>query len=177
MSLDRALENAGVKLAQRTGRRSFLGKLGRGFVAVAGGAFAAAALDPSRARAHHICGHLYTTGSCPHPFEPKTRVDSAGYPLHPTYGYPVDDKGNIYKGTNQTRSKTCEEMVPDKYPFTGRPRYGGGWSRCCGKRIRHISDCCSHSNTRINGDSAVKGYCYGSRKVFCIAYRELNVRC
>ena len=75
-----------VELARRTSRRSFLGKLGRGVVALAGGSFVAVALAPERAEAHHICGHLYTTGSCPHPFAPLTRVDAFGYPVHPVYG-------------------------------------------------------------------------------------------
>src|SRR5207247_1611308 len=82
-------------LAKRTSRRSFLGLLGRGAVAVAGGSFVAAALDPQRAEAFHICGHIYTTGSCPHPYYPNTRLDHYGYAVHPEYGYPVDDDGNL----------------------------------------------------------------------------------
>jgi hypothetical protein len=68
-------------------------------------------------------------------------------------------------------------VVPAKYPYTGKPRYGGGWSRCCGGRIRRIADCCSYSDQRINGDASVTGYCYNGTKVFCIGYRDTNVRC
>lgn len=175
--LDRALESASVGLAERTTRRSFLGRLGSGFVAFVGGPLVAVALSPGRAEAHHICGHTFTTGSCPHPYRPRSRVDRYGRPVHPRYGYPVDDKGNIYRSRSQTRRKMCEEVVPDRYPYTGKPVYGGGWSRCCGGRVRRIADCCSYSRTRINGDASVTGYCYKGRRVFCIGYRDLNVRC
>ena len=165
--IERAVETASVGLAERTTRRSFLGRLGAGVVA----------LSPDRAEAHHICGHTFTTGSCPHPFSPRSRVDRYGYPVHPRYGYPVDDRGNIYRSRKQRRRKMCEQVVPDRYPYTGRPVYGGGWSRCCNGRIRRIADCCSYSRTRINGDASVTGYCHRGRRVFCIGYRDTNVRC
>ena len=177
MMLDRVVERAGVELAGRTGRRSFLGRVGRGFVALAGGQFVAVALSAERAHAHHICGHLYTTGSCPHPYAPLSRVDRYGYPIHPKMGYPVDDEGNLYTSRAQARRKICEEVVPAQYPFTGAPAYGGGWRRCCEGRIRRIADCCSYSSVRINGDASVTGYCHEGRKVFCIGYRVTNVKC
>lgn len=177
MTLSNLMEEASVTLAERTGRRSFLGRLGKGFVALLGGPMVAVALSPDRVEAYHICGHLYTTNSCPHPFKPFSRVDRYGYPVHPKHGYPVDDRGNIYRSRQQKRSKMCEEVVPKQYPYTGNPRYGGGWSRCCGGRVRRIADCCSFSDRRINGDASVTGYCYGGRKVFCIGYRDLNIRC
>ena len=172
-----SMERAERSLATRTSRRSFLGKVGRGVVALAGGGLVAAAVAPGRAQAYHICGHTYTTGSCPHPYSPNSRVDKYGYPLHPKYGYPVDDKGDIYRSRNQRRRRMCEEVVPDKYPHVRRPAQGGGWSRCCNGRIRTIYDCCAYTNTRINGDGAVTGYCYSGKKVFCIGYRDSNVRC
>ena len=175
--IERAVEDASVRLARGTSRRSFLGKLGRGVVAIVGGPLVAAALSPDRVEAHHICGHLFTTGSCPHPFAPQSRIDRYGYPIHPRYGYPVDDDGNVYTSRSQRRRKMCEEVVPQRYPSTGRPRYGGGWRRCCNGRLRRIADCCSFSDRRINGDAAVTGYCYRGRKVFCIGYRDTNVRC
>ena len=175
--LDRMTREAAVGLAERTSRRSFLGRVGAGFVAFVGGPFVAVALRPDRAEAYHICGHTYTTGSCPHPFSPRSRVDRYGYPVHPKYGYPVDDHGNIYTSRTQRRRRMCEEIVPARYPHTGSPVQGGGWSRCCNGRIRRIYDCCSYSNTRINGDASVTGYCYSGRKVFCIGYRVLRSRC
>ena len=32
-----------------------------------------------------------------------------------------------------------------------------------------------HRNTRINGDAALTGYCYGGRKVFCVQYYDTKV--
>jgi hypothetical protein len=177
VSLEGSLERAAVGLAGGTSRRSFLGRLGSGVVALVGGPLVAVALRPSRAEAHHICGHLYTTGSCPHPYGKYARIDRYGYPVHPVYGYPVDDRGRIYVSRDQRRRKVCEQRVPDRFPFTGKPRFGGGWSRCCGGRIRHISDCCSYSHVRINGDASVTGYCHGGRRVFCICYRDTNRPC
>jgi hypothetical protein len=175
--LESAVKRASVGLAERTTRRSFFGRVGRTVVALVGGPFVAVALSPERAEAFHLCGHLYTTGSCPHPYAPKTRVDKYGYPIHPKWGFPVDDKGDIYTSRSQTRRKICEEVVPEKYPFTGTPGYGGGWRRCCNGRMRRIADCCSYSRVRINGDASVTGYCYKGTRVFCIGYRDTNVRC
>lgn len=170
-------ERASIALASRTSRRSFLGRVGASVVALVGGPLVAHALRPERAEAYHVCGHTYTTGSCPHPFSPETRIDRYGYPVHPHYGYPVDDDGNIYVSRLQSRRKICQERVPDEYPYVKNPRYGGGWARCCNGRIRRIADCCSYSDARINGDASVTGYCYGGRKVFCIAYRDTNISC
>src|SRR5918999_1895168 len=175
--LARVVERATVNLARTKSRRSFIGKVGKGFVAFVGGPFVAVALSPDRAEAHHLCGHLFTTGSCPHPFSPTSRVDKYGYPVHPKHGYPVDDKGDIYTSRRQRRLNVCEQVVSQRYPFTGRPRYGGGWSRCCNGRVRRIADCCSHSSVRINGDASVRGYCYGRRRVCCICYRDTNTPC
>ena len=170
-------ERTTVRLAGRSSRRSFLGRIGSGFVALLGGPFVAIALTPDRAEAHHICGHLYTTGSCPHPFSPYTRLDRYGFPVHPTNGYPVDDDGDIYTSRDQRRRKVCQEVVPQRYPHVKNPDFGGGWARCCNGRIRRIADCCAYTNTRINGDYAVTGYCYRGTKVFCIGYRDTNVAC
>ena len=111
------MERAQRALAQRTSRRGFLGRVGRGVVALAGGSLVATALAPDRAEAHHICGHTFTTGSCPHPYAPLSRTDRYGFPVHPTYGYPVDDRGKLYRHPkNQVRSKTCQEKVRQVYP-------------------------------------------------------------
>jgi hypothetical protein len=68
-------------------------------------------------------------------------------------------------------------VVPKRYQFVNNPRYGGGWSRCCNGRVRHIQDCCSSSGIRINGDASVRGYCPSGKRVFCITYRELTTEC
>ncbi|MFP5353104.1 MAG: hypothetical protein ACLGIB_11160 [Actinomycetota bacterium] len=170
-------ERASTALAQRSSRRSFLGRLGQGVVALVGGQFVAVALAPDRAEAYHICGHTYTTGSCPHPYSPLSRVDKYGFPLHPEHGYPVDDQGRLYKSREQSRRKMCAQVVPEKYPHVRQPGQGGGWSRCCNGRIRTIYDCCAYTRTRINGDGAVTGYCHNGKKVFCIGYRDKNIRC
>ena len=171
------LEDAGRRLATRTSRRSFLGRVGKAFVALAGGSLVGVALSSSRAEAYHICGHTYTTGSCPHPYYPHTRIDRYGYPVHPVYGYPVDDEGDIYTSRRQRRRKICEQVVAERYPFTRPTVLQGTWSRCCSGRIRRVVDCCSYSDTRINGDASLTGYCYQGRKVFCITYVDTKVRC
>lgn len=177
LMFEETVERVSVDLAKRSSRRSFLARMGQGLLALTGGPLVAIALRPDRAEAHHICGHTYTTGSCPHPFAPRTRIDRYGYPVHPKHGYPVDEYGYIYRSRQQVRRKICERVVPDRYPYTGQPQVGGGWSRCCGGRIRRIYDCCSYSPTRINGDASVTGYCHDGRRVFCICYRETNIRC
>ncbi len=177
MNLNTTTERAVERLAARTTRRSFIGRVGNGIVALVGGSLVASVLKPDRAEAHHICGHTFTTGSCPHPFSPRSRVDRYGYPLHPKYGYPVDDNGDIYTSRDQRRRRMCEDVVAERYPDVVQPAQGGGWSRCCNGRIRTIYDCCAYTVRRINGDAAVTGYCYRGKNVFCIGYRDTNVRC
>jgi hypothetical protein len=175
--LERLSRRSGEALARRTSRRSFLGRLGRGLVALAGGTFAAAAMDGGRAEAFHICGHIFTTGSCPHPYFPQTRIDRFGFPVHPIHGYPVDDDGLLYTSRQQRRRKICDEWVPEQYPFTRPVTLAGTWARCCNGRVRVVVDCCSRSHTRINGDASLAGYCPGGRRVFCITFRETKVPC
>ena len=43
------------------------------------------AVKPDEAEAFHICGHIWTTGSCPSPLG-LPRVDRNGYPLRPSDG-------------------------------------------------------------------------------------------
>ena len=173
----RLLERSGVSLATRTSRRSFLGRLGKGLVALAGGTFAASALDDRRAEAFHICGHIFTTGSCPHPFHPQTRIDRYGFPVHPVHGYPIDDEGALYTSREQKRSRICEDVVAEQYRYTKPVVLEGTWARCCNGRVRVVVDCCSRSRTRINGDASLTGYCHQGRRVFCITYRDSKVPC
>ena len=51
----------------------------------------------------------------------------------------------------------------------------GAWYRCCGGKVRKLTDCCSYSSRRINGDAALTGYCYRGRKVFCVMYYDTQV--
>ena len=53
----------------------------------------------------------------------------------------------------------------------------GAWYRCCQGRVRKLVDCCSPNPTRINGDRALRGYCYDKRKVFCVMYFQSTVPC
>jgi hypothetical protein len=175
--IDAAMERAEVVLARRTTRRSFFGRLGRGFLAVAGGSFVAVALDPERARAFHLCGHIWTTGSCPHPYYPRTRIDTHGYAVHPVYGYPVDDSGRIYRSRKQRRRRICESWVRARYPQASDALLQGAWYRCCDNRVRKVWDCCSASRTRINGDASLTGYCYSGKRVFCVTYYDTDTRC
>ena len=73
-------------------RRGFLARAGKLLLAVGGGGFVAAALKTQKAEAFHFCGHIYTTGSCPHPTG-LPRIDSRGFPLRAADGRPVDDLG------------------------------------------------------------------------------------
>jgi hypothetical protein len=175
--LHRLLERMEVELAARSSRRSFLARLGRGLTVLAAGPFAAVALGSERAEAFHLCGHIFTTGSCPHPYHPFSRIDRHGFPVHPKFGYPVDDEGRLYESREQRRRNICYQRVPDKYPYTRPTRLEGTWSRCCNGRIRTIVDCCTYFHKRIQGDAALGGYCFRGRKVFCIVYRETDIRC
>ena len=93
--LDRQAEKLSAKLAESTTRLSFLGRLGAAALAIAGGSAVAAAVKPDEADAFHFCGHLWTTGSCPSPYPPLSRIDRKGYPLHPQSGRPIDNLGRF----------------------------------------------------------------------------------
>jgi len=174
---DSLVERAGSALATRTSRRSFLGRMGKTLLALTGGQVVAHAIGAERAEAFHICGHIYTTGSCPHPYRPRSRIDRYGFPVHPSFGYPVDDEGRVYTSRSQKRRNICAQVVPSKYPYTRPTRLEGTWSRCCKGRIRRVVDCCSRSRRRINGDRSLVGYCFNGRRVFCILYRDTKIRC
>ncbi|MDQ2984285.1 MAG: hypothetical protein M3R70_10265 [Actinomycetota bacterium] len=180
-------------LAQKTSRRGLLGRLGRTLVLAAGGG-ALAALEPRQADAFHFCGHIYTTDSCPHPTG-LPRIDARGFPLRARdgkpvdnlgrpvdrEGRPVDDRGRLLRDFDglplppAPRTRVCQEIVSERFGI--RTRVDGAWYRCCGGRVRKLVDCCSTSRIRINGDKALKGYCYSGRKVFCVMYFDTKVPC
>jgi hypothetical protein len=186
--LGRALDS----LAGNSSRRGFLARVGGALVAVSAGGVVARAVKPGEADAFHFCGHIFTTGSCPHPTG-LPRIDGRGYPLREdgqavdNLGRPINDRGNPLDENGEVkrdadgrplppapRTQVCEE--------TSR-RYGmktwvdGGWYRCCNGRVRKLVDCCSNSDRRINGDAALEGYCFSGRKVFCVMYFQTRVPC
>ena len=62
-------------------------------------------------------------------------------------------------------------------PFGVDALMQGTWYGCCDGQIRKLWDCCSRAPTRINGDAALSGYCYGDRRVFCVTYQDTGVPC
>lgn len=194
--LDGAAEALSAKLAEATTRRSFLGRLGATALAVVGGSAVAAAVKPDEAEAFHLCGHIWTTGSCPSPFPPMSRVDRRGYPLHPRNGRPIDNLGRVVDSGGYAldsagqrrrgpdgnvlppapRTRICEDWVRETHGLKDAV-VQGSWYRCCGGQIRKIVDCCSRSTRRINGDASLTGYCWSGKRVYCIMYYETNLPC
>jgi hypothetical protein len=180
-------------IAGKSSRRGFLARTGRLLVAVAGGSFVLDALRAQKAEAYHFCGHIYTTGSCPHPVG-LPRIDAKGFPLRASDGKLVDDLGRpVDKLGRPVDTKGALLRDPDGNPLPPAPRtrvctragrefrfrgqIDGAWYRCCGGRVRKLVDCCSPHRKRINGDKALKGYCYDDRKVFCVMYFQSSVPC
>ncbi|MEA2131934.1 MAG: Methylamine utilization protein MauE [Solirubrobacteraceae bacterium] len=173
----------------------------RGFLATAGAAAGALAavrtlgslIEPGDAQAFHICGHLYTTDGCPHPTG-LPRIDPKGFPLRSWDGTPVDDLGRPINAEGAPVDESgALQLDPDGRPLppatrtricsaAGR-RFGistrtdGAWFRCCGGHVRKLTDCCTPSTRRVNGDLALRGYCYGKHRVFCVMYVQTRVPC
>ena len=182
-------------LARDTSRRGFLARVGGALVALTAARTVGNLIGPSESEATYytFCGHTYTTGSCPHPAG-LPRIDSRGFPLRASDGQPIDDIGRTVNGDGQPidedgqilsdaegnplppapRTTLCDR-AGDLYGF--KPHVDGSWYRCCGGKVRQLRDCCAHRNTRINGDAALTGYCYGGRKVFCVQYYDTKVPC
>ena len=150
-------------------------------------------MKAERAEAFHFCGHIYTTGSCPHPVG-LPRIDRRGYPLRASDGKPVDDLGRPIDASGRPVDAQGRVLLdPDGRPLPAAPRTrvcvraaelhefkaytDGAWYRCCGGHIRKLVDCCGYVSRRINGDAALTGYCYAGRKVFCVTYYDSNVKC
>jgi hypothetical protein len=73
------------------------------------------------------------------------------------------------------RTRLCEEWVPRIH---GVPTVTqGAWYRCCNNQIRKLTDCCSTSRVRINGDASLVGYCRPGRRVYCVLYIDTGVPC
>ncbi|HEY1358437.1 MAG TPA: hypothetical protein VGF21_09040 [Thermoleophilaceae bacterium] len=181
------------EVAARTSRRGFLDRVGRILLGATGVGAVAAAVPAGDADAFHFCGHTYTTGSCPHPTG-LPRVDAHGLPLRAGDGKRVDDLGRVVNREGRPVDGQGRLLRdPDGRPLPPAPRtavcagvareYGmhtqvdGSWYRCCGGFVRRLMDCCSYNSRRINGDSALTGYCYSGRKVFCVHYYQTKVPC
>jgi hypothetical protein len=189
------VEKALDSLAERASRRGFLARVGAGLTALAAGGLAARAIKPGDAEAHHFCGHIFTTGSCLHPLgRDLPRVDRRGYPLRPRDGVPVDNLGRPVNDRGEPlgpdgdvlrdpdgrplppapRTSVCDRTAA-VYDF--RPYIDGSWYRCCDGHVRRLVDCCAYTGKRINGDEALRGYCYSGRKVFCVMYFQTKIPC
>jgi hypothetical protein len=81
-------------LAANTSRRGFLSRVAGALMAATAGGTIGRVIEPGDADAFHFCGHIFTTGSCPHP-SGLPRIDSRGYPLRPKDGRPVNDRGQL----------------------------------------------------------------------------------
>jgi hypothetical protein len=181
-------------IAANSSRRGFLARVGGVLTAATAGSVVAKAVKPGEAEAFHFCGHIFTTDSCPHPTGPSLpRIDGHGFPLHPDGtpvdnlgrrvnrdGEPVDADGNPLRDPDgrplppAPRTKVCDETARR---FGISTQVDGGWYRCCGGRVRKLVDCCSPHDKRINGDAALRGYCFSNRKVFCVMYFQTKVPC
>jgi hypothetical protein len=192
--IDGAAEGLAARLASGMTRRSFLGRLGGAMLAATGGAAVAAAVKPEEAEAFHLCGHIWTTGSCPSPYT-LPRINRNGFPIRPSDGRPIDNLGRLLNSNgfpvNESgtrlrgpdgqllergpRTRLCEEWVAERYKISVRTQ--GSWYRCCNGQVRKIVDCCSPSRTRINGDASLVGYCWSGMRVFCIMYYDSGLPC
>ena len=163
-------------------------------LAVTGGAAVAAAVRPEESEAFHLCGHIWTTGSCPNPLG-LPRIDRHGYPLRPGDGRPIDNLGRLVNAEGYAidsvgdrlagpdgellprapRTRLCEGWVKETYGLN--PHTQGSWYRCCGNQIRKLVDCCSRSTRRINGDASLVGYCWNGNRVFCVMYYDSGLPC
>ena len=157
------------------------------------GRLTGALVAPGDADAFHFCGHIYTTDGCPHPTG-LPRIDRHGYPLRAKDGKPVDDLGRLVDANGAPIDEAGAPLLdPDGRPqpparrrrvctaagkrYRIEVRTDGAWYRCCDGHVRKLIDCCTTSQRRINGDRALKGYCYANRRVFCVMYFQTNVPC
>ncbi len=171
-------------------RRTFLG---RAAATAAGAGMVGAVIRPGDAEAYHFCGHIFTTDGCPHPTG-LPRIDRRGFPLRARDGRKVDDLGRLIDAGGRPIDEDGFGLTDlDGRPLPAAPRtpvcmltgatrripvaVDGAWYRCCGGRVRKLVDCCSPARTRINGDRALRGYCYDKRKVYCVMYFQSSVPC
>jgi hypothetical protein len=178
---------------QVSSRRGFLATASAAAGALAAARTVGSLVEPGDAEAHHFCGHIYTTDGCPHPTG-LPRIDIRGFPLRGRDGRPIDDLGRPIDAQGAPVDEAGAPLLdPDGRPLPVAPRtricsaaarrFGittrtdGSWFRCCGGHVRKLSDCCTTSSRRINGDRALRGYCYGKHHVFCVMYVQTRVPC
>jgi hypothetical protein len=181
------------ELAASSSRRGFLARVGGAIVGISAGGVIARLVQPGEVDAFHFCGHIFTTGSCPHP-DRLPRINRDGYPVRVDdgraidnlgrlvndRGEPVDEDGSVKRDPDgrpmppAPRTRICDQ-VAERFEF--RTWTDGSWYRCCGGKVRKLVDCCSYNNKRINGDEALTGYCFKRRKVFCVMYYDTHVKC
>ncbi len=183
----------GPASAPPSSRRGFIGRASAAVGAIAAVRAIGALIAPGQAEALHFCGHIYTTDGCPHPTG-LPRTDTRGYPLRAKDGREVDDLGRLIDGQGAPVDEAGAPLLdPDGRPqppatrtrvcsaagrrFGIATRTDGAWFRCCGGHVRKLSDCCTTSSRRINGDAALRGYCYRRRHVFCVMYVQTKVPC
>ena len=179
--------------SEGTSRRAFLGRAGGVAATAAGAGMVGAVIRPGDADAYHFCGHIFTTDGCPHPTG-LPRIDRRGLPLRARDGRQVDDLGRLIDAFGRPVDEDGLVLTDlDGRPLPSAPRtpvclltgasHGisvatdGAWYRCCGGRVRKLVDCCSPNRTRINGDRALRGYCYDKRRVYCVMYFQSSVPC
>lgn len=177
----------------RSSRRGFLATASAAVAVLTAGRLTGALVAPGDAEAFHFCGHIYTTDGCPHPTG-LPRIDRHGFPLRAKDGRPVDDLGRLVDADGSPVDEAGALLLdPDGRPqpsarrrrvctAAGRRykievRTDGAWYRCCDGRVRKLVDCCTTSQRRINGDRALRGYCYARRRVFCVMYFQTSVPC
>ena len=187
------LDRLADSLARDTSRRGFLARVGGALMALGAARTVGSLVEPGESEAFHFCGHIFTTGSCPHPTG-LPRIDSRGFALRASDGVPVDDIGRPVNEAGQPVDEDGQLLLaPDGRPLPPAPRtpvcdrvqdiyrirtaVDGAWYRCCGGKVRKLVDCCSRNRTRVNGDAALTGYCFAGRKVFCVMYYDTRVPC
>jgi len=193
--LESVLEAARARqpAAGGTSRRAFLRRAGGVAATTAGAGMVGAVIRPGEAEAHHFCGHIYTTDGCPHPTG-LPRIDRRGLPLRALDGRRVDDLGRLIDALGNPVDEGGLPLTDlEGRPLPAAPRTGvckatgranglrvrtdGAWYRCCGGSVRKLVDCCAAHPRRINGDRALRGYCFDDRKVFCVMYFQSTVPC
>ena|GEM_PF-410731 len=185
---------AEIEHPERTSsRRSLLQTASAAIATLTAGRMVGSLVAPGDADAFHFCGHIFTTDGCPHPTG-LPRIDRNGYPLRAKDGRRVDDIGRLIDEVGAPLDDAGAPLLdPDGRPqppatrtrvctaagkrFRITVRTDGAWYRCCNGHVRKLSDCCTTSARRINGDRGLRGYCYGRRKVFCVMYYQTKVPC